>query len=155
MPDACAYGSGRHTASGSCKNRVAFPHRRTPLLDTPGQYARPALSPDGKRPALSAIESGVPSPSVFTNVHEHPRLAWTVHGVDAAVRMANTPHSLVVDPFAPELGRYTARHFGVHVGNLPGLPQRIDSLEPVDMSGMRDGRSAQRRPLRSACPATT
>ncbi len=65
--------------------RVDSAGRRTPLLDTPGQYAWPALSPDGKRLALSVNESGVPSLSIFTNMNEHPRVAWTVPGYDAAV----------------------------------------------------------------------
>ena len=59
--------------------------RQTPLLDSPGRYAWPALSPDGQSLALSVVESGVPSLSVFTNLHEHPRLAWSVPGHDAGV----------------------------------------------------------------------
>ena len=59
--------------------------RRTPLLATPGQYDWPALSPDGKRLALSITESGVPSLSIFTNLNDHPRASWTARGYDAAV----------------------------------------------------------------------
>jgi Tol biopolymer transport system component len=59
--------------------------RSTPLLPSPGQYAWPALSPDGKRLALSVVESGVQNVSIFENLHEHLRLVRTVAGYDSPV----------------------------------------------------------------------
>ena len=41
----------------------------TPLLDAPGRYAWPALSPDGRRLSLTATESGVRSTSIFEIVN--------------------------------------------------------------------------------------
>ena len=41
----------------------------TPLLDAPGRYAWPALSPDGRRLSLTATESGVRSTSIFDIVN--------------------------------------------------------------------------------------
>ena len=79
--------------------------RRTPLLDTPGQYAWPSLSPDGRRLALSVTESGISSLSVFTDMNERPRVAWTAPGYDAPVwthdgrqLVARGPHGVVWFP---------------------------------------------------------
>ena len=58
--------------------------KRTPLLDTPGQYSWPSVSPDGQRLALGVVESGVKNLSVFTNLHERPRFAWNAEDVEGA-----------------------------------------------------------------------
>jgi serine/threonine-protein kinase len=55
--------------------------RATPLLDAPGRYSWPALSPDGSRLALSVVEGGVPGVSLFTRLDAHPaRAAWRAPG---------------------------------------------------------------------------
>jgi serine/threonine-protein kinase len=63
--------------------RVDSAGKQTPLLDSPGQWGWPALSPDGQRLVLSAVESGVAGLSMFTNLGDHPRRAWNVPGYDA------------------------------------------------------------------------
>lgn len=76
--------------------------RVIPLVETPGRYAWPALSPDGAHLLLSAVEGGVPVVSMFpvpgpTPIHE----AWSVPGYSAAVwsrdgqfLVAHGPHGL-------------------------------------------------------------
>ncbi|HTI65436.1 MAG TPA: hypothetical protein VL524_18065 [Gemmatimonadaceae bacterium] len=62
-----------------------------PLITTPGRYTWPALSPDGRRLALSVVESGVSSISIFDDLNGDPRrttsiasanptTAWTADG---------------------------------------------------------------------------
>jgi len=61
------------------------------LVTAPGRYTWPALSPDGRRLALSVVESGVTSISVFDNLNgaarratsiaaASPTTAWTTDG---------------------------------------------------------------------------
>ena len=66
--------------------------RKTPLLDTPGQYGWPALSPDGQRLALVVVESGMRGLSVFTSLHERPRLAWNAPGLEGGVWTSDGRH---------------------------------------------------------------
>jgi Tol biopolymer transport system component len=54
----------------------------TPLLERPGRYGWPALSPDGRRLALASVESGVSGLTVF-DLGRPARQAWTVAGHDA------------------------------------------------------------------------
>jgi serine/threonine-protein kinase len=59
--------------------------RRTPLVDTPGRYSWPALSPDGQHLALSVVESGVPGIAMFAAPSGHlARATWRVRGHNAA-----------------------------------------------------------------------
>ena len=62
-----------------------------PLVPAPGRYTWPALSPDGRRLALSVVESGVTSISIFDNLNggahrtasvaaANPTTAWTTDG---------------------------------------------------------------------------
>ena len=62
-----------------------------PLVTTPGRYTWPALSPDGRRLALSVVESGVSSVSIFDDLNgnarrtasiasANPTTAWTTDG---------------------------------------------------------------------------
>ena len=102
--------------------RVDSAGQRTPLFATPGQYAWPSLSPDGKRLALSVNESGVASLSIFTNLNEHPRLAWTVPGYDAAVWSRD--------------GRYVAargRHGIAWMSATSGAPRSLIASEKISV----------------------
>jgi serine/threonine-protein kinase len=58
--------------------------KRTPVLDAPGQYSWPSVSPDGERLALGVVESGVTNLSMFTNLHGRPRFAWKAPGLEGA-----------------------------------------------------------------------
>jgi serine/threonine-protein kinase len=77
--------------------------RPMPLIETPGRYAWPALSPDRRHLALSVVESGVPGIVVFARSNEHPaRAAWHVSGYEAATwtrdgrfLVAGSAHGLV------------------------------------------------------------
>ena len=59
--------------------------QRKPLIDKPGLYAWPSLSPDGQNLAVVAVESGVTGLHVFANVRERARLAWKEPGLQNAV----------------------------------------------------------------------
>jgi serine/threonine-protein kinase len=59
--------------------------RQTPLLDTPGSYAWPSVSPDRRHLALVVVESGVAGLSVFTNLGERARFAWNAPGLQGGV----------------------------------------------------------------------
>lgn len=59
--------------------------RSEPLLEKPGRYAWPALSPDGRSLALSVVESGVAHLVVYAKVAgSAPQQSWSVPGYDAA-----------------------------------------------------------------------
>jgi serine/threonine-protein kinase len=49
-----------------------------PLVTTPGRYTWPTLSPDGRRLALSVVESGVTSISIFDDLNSTPRRAASI-----------------------------------------------------------------------------
>jgi serine/threonine-protein kinase len=65
--------------------------RVKPLVTAPGRYTWPALSPDGRRLAVSVVESGATSISIFDNLNDgarrttsigaaNPTTAWTSDG---------------------------------------------------------------------------
>jgi serine/threonine-protein kinase len=65
--------------------------RVKPIVATPGRYTWPALSPDGSRLAVSVVESGMTSISIFDNLNGeaqratsipagNPTTAWTTDG---------------------------------------------------------------------------
>jgi serine/threonine-protein kinase len=65
--------------------------RAKPLVAAPGRYTWPALSPDGSRLAVSVVESGMTSISIFENINGgtrrtasvaagNPTTAWTPDG---------------------------------------------------------------------------
>ena len=65
--------------------------RATPIVGTPGRYTWPVISPDDRRLAVSVVESGQTSISIFDNLNDHarrtaavssgaPGSAWTADG---------------------------------------------------------------------------
>ena len=65
--------------------------RARPLIETPGRYTWPAISPDGHRLAVSVVESGMRSISIFEGLGDrarrtasiasgNPASAWTADG---------------------------------------------------------------------------
>jgi serine/threonine-protein kinase len=55
----------------------------TPMIDTPGRYVWPAVSPDGRRLALTVTESGVSSVSIFANSNDRFRRVFSAAGLGA------------------------------------------------------------------------
>lgn len=88
--------------------------RRTPLLDTPGLYGWPALSPDGQRLALVVVESGIRGLSVFTNLHERAHRAWNAPGLESGVWTIDGRHIVA-----------RASHGLVQVTALGGEPRTL------------------------------
>jgi serine/threonine-protein kinase len=56
-----------------------------PVVDKPGRYLWPAVSPDGNRLALSATESGVSAISLYDNLNERTHRVGSIAGYTAAI----------------------------------------------------------------------
>jgi serine/threonine-protein kinase len=68
----------------------------TPLIDAPGRYTWPAISPDGRRLAVSTVESGQTSISIFDNLNDRAHRTVSVASAGPASAWMPDGRSLVL-----------------------------------------------------------